>query len=81
MAQNVVMPKLGLTMSYGTVTKWLKKEGDRVAKGEVICEVETEKINNEVESPVDGILLKIVVQEGNDEKVLLPIAVIGEARE
>ncbi|MGI9860865.1 dihydrolipoamide acetyltransferase family protein [Moorella naiadis] len=60
----ISMPKLGLTMTEGTVGEWLKAEGDRVARGEPVVEVMTEKITNVVEAPVDGILSKILAASG-----------------
>ena len=64
MSANVTMPKLGMTMKVGKVSKWYKKEGDSVEKGENLFEVETEKITNKVESPETGILFQVVVPEG-----------------
>ena len=64
MASELTMPQLGLTMTEGIVSQWLKQEGDVVRKGDCVVEVETDKISNSIESPVDGILLKIVAQEG-----------------
>ncbi len=64
MASELTMPQLGLTMTEGIVSQWLKQEGDVVKKGDCVVEVETDKISNSIESPVDGILLKIVAQEG-----------------
>ncbi|MGC8972060.1 MAG: dihydrolipoamide acetyltransferase family protein [bacterium] len=81
MSKEFVMPKLGMTMEEGTITKWLKKEGDKVEKGEPIVEVMTDKVNMEVESPYDGILLKIVAKEGDVVPILQPIAIIGEEGE
>jgi len=81
MSKEFLMPKLGMTMEEGTVTKWLKKEGDKVTKDEPIVEVMTDKVNMEVESPYDGILLKIVAQEGEVVPILKPIAIIGEQGE
>ena len=66
MAFEVKMPQLGLTMEEGTVTRWVKQEGDAVKAGEVILEITTDKLTSEVESEHDGILLKIVAQEGED---------------
>ncbi len=60
----IKMPKLGLTMSEGTVVSWRKEVGEHVAKGEILFEVMTEKISNEIESPFDGVLVEIVVEEG-----------------
>ncbi len=81
MSKEFVMPKLGMTMEEGTITKWLKKEGDKVEKGEPIVEVMTDKVNMEVESPYDGTLLKIVAKEGDVVPILQPIAIIGEEGE
>lgn len=81
MATTVVMPKLGLTMTEGTVERWLKKEGDRVEKGEPLVEIITEKINFQYESPASGILRKILHQEGEVVPVTVPIAIIAEEGE
>lgn len=64
MAAEIVMPKMGLTMTVGSVGKWLKKEGDPVSKGDHVAEVLTEKITNLVDSPADGVLLRISAPEG-----------------
>jgi pyruvate dehydrogenase E2 component (dihydrolipoamide acetyltransferase) len=64
---EVIMPKLGLTMEEGTIVRWLKTEGDTVEKGEILFEVQTDKVVMEVESPGSGILGKILV--GQDETV------------
>ncbi len=77
MAIEVQLPALSPTMTEGKIVKWLKKEGDSVSSGEAIAEVETDKSNLEVESFDDGVLLKIIVQEGETGKVGAPIAVIG----
>ncbi len=69
MATVISMPKLGLSMTEGTVGKWLKQEGDSVKKGEAVVEIMTDKINNVVESPVDGVLLKILAEA--DTKLLI----------
>ena len=66
MAFEVKMPQLGLTMEEGTVTKWVKQEGDTVKAGDVILEITTDKLTSEVESEHDGVLLRIVAQEGED---------------
>jgi len=75
------MPKLGLTMTHGQVTRWLKKEGDLVMKGEPLVEVETDKINYEVESPADGYLLKILAANGEERNIAEPVGLVGEKGE
>lgn len=81
MAFEVKMPQLGLTMEEGTVTRWVKQEGDAVKAGEVILEITTDKLTSEVESEFDGVLLKIVAQEGEDVPVKGLLAYIGEEGE
>ncbi len=81
MAYELKMPQLGLTMEEGTVSKWIKKEGDAVKTGEVILEITTDKLTNEVVSEVDGTLLKIVAQEGDDVPVKGTLAWIGKPGE
>jgi pyruvate dehydrogenase E2 component (dihydrolipoamide acetyltransferase) len=61
---NIVMPKLGLTMTEGTITRWLKAQGDVVQQGEILFEFESEKSTLEFESPADGVLGQILVGEG-----------------
>lgn len=63
MPLNIVMPKLGLTMTEGLIVEWKKKEGDPVQKGEVLFVLETEKVTYEVESPEDGVLGRILIHE------------------
>ncbi len=75
------MPKLGMTMKTGKVSKWYKAEGDTVAKGENLFEVETEKITNKIESPETGRLFQIVVPEGATVPVGTILAVIAQAGE
>lgn len=81
MSKEFLMPKLGMTMEEGTITKWLKQEGEKVEKGEPIVEIMTDKVNIEVESPYDGTLLKILAKEGDVIPILQPIAIIGEEGE
>ncbi len=64
MATELLMPKLGLTMTEGTIDEWKKKVGDTVQKGEILYSVATDKLTNDVEAEDDGVLLKIVVPEG-----------------
>jgi dihydrolipoamide dehydrogenase len=63
MPVEIVMPKLGLTMTEGLIVEWKKKEGEEVKKGEVLFVLETEKVTYDVEAPEDGVLGKIIVQE------------------
>ncbi len=64
MASEVKLPRLGQGMEAGTITKWLKSEGDAVAKGEPLFEIDTDKVTQEVESDYEGVLLKIALPEG-----------------
>lgn len=77
MAKLLVMPKLGLTMVEGKVSKWHKKEGDEVKKGDVLFEVETDKITNSIEADQDGVIRKIFVNEGEKAKVAAPVAILA----
>jgi pyruvate dehydrogenase E2 component (dihydrolipoamide acetyltransferase) len=81
MANTVVLPKLGQTVEEATIVKWHKKTGDKVKKGEVICEIETDKAVLEVESFYEGILLKELLQEGDTVPVGTVIAFIGKKGE
>lgn len=81
MSTTITMPKLGLTMKEGKLSKWFKKEGDPVERGEELFEVETEKITNQIESPVSGILFQIVVPDGTTVPVGTIIGVIAEPGE
>lgn len=78
---EIKMPKFGLTMEKGYIERWLKKEGEPVNKGDSILEVSSDKISNEISSPVSGILLKIIGNEGEEYPVGQVIAVIGEKDE
>ena len=77
MLTKVVMPQGGQDLEAGMVVQWHKKEGDPVKRGEVICEVETEKAEFEVEAPADGYLRKIIVQQGHEARILSVIGLIG----
>jgi pyruvate dehydrogenase E2 component (dihydrolipoamide acetyltransferase) len=74
---EINMPRLSDTMQEGTITRWLKKPGDEVKKGEVVAEVETDKANMEIESFNAGVLEQILVQEGETAPIGQPIAVVG----
>jgi pyruvate dehydrogenase E2 component (dihydrolipoamide acetyltransferase) len=81
MAKIVVMPKLGLTMKEGTVARWYKNEGDEVGEKEVLFDVETDKLTNEVEAPEGGVVRKILVPEGETVECLKPLAIIASKDE
>ena len=81
MAQEVLMPKLGLTMTEGTIEEWKYKEGDSVKKGDILFFVATDKLTNDVEAEADGVLLKILLPEGETAPCKAVIAYIGEAGE
>ena len=81
MATEIKMPQLGLTMEEGTVERWLKAEGDTVKAGEPLLEITTDKLTNEVEAEADGVLLKIVAQEGTDVPVQGLLGYIGQPGE
>src|SRR3982751_6068400 len=74
---EIQMPKLSDTMTEGTLVAWKKKKGDKVTTGEVLAEIETDKATMEWESPEDGILTEIFVQEGGKVDVGEKLAFIG----
>src|ERR671927_868393 len=74
---EIQMPKLSDTMTEGTLVAWKKKKGDKVSAGDVIAEIETDKATMEWESPEDGTLTEIYVQEGGKVEVGEKIAFIG----
>jgi pyruvate dehydrogenase E2 component (dihydrolipoamide acetyltransferase) len=75
--QTVIMPKMGDTMEEGKILAWRKKVGDPVARGDSLAEIETDKVNIEAESFAEGVLRKILVQEGESAAVGAPIALVG----
>lgn len=81
MAKEVVMPKLGLTMTEGVINNWLVKEGDTVSAGQTILEISSEKLTSDVESPESGTVLKILYKEGDTVKCKEAIALIGQEGE
>ena len=68
MASEIKMPQLGLTMTEGTVTQWFKKVGEAVAQGELLFEVATDKITNQIEATASGILLEIRVEKAKSRR-------------
>ncbi|MTI68576.1 MAG: 2-oxo acid dehydrogenase subunit E2 [Firmicutes bacterium] len=81
MADLVVMPKLGLTMKEGKIAKWHKSEGDKINEGEILFEVATDKLTNEVEANKSGVIRKLLANEGDIISCLEPIAIIGDKNE
>ena len=81
MVTEVLMPKLGLTMTEGTIEEWKKKEGDAVQAGDVLFSVATDKLTNDIEADTGGILLKILVGEGGVAECKSVVAYIGQAGE
>lgn len=77
MAKEIVMPKLGLTMTEGTIESWYKKEGEAVQEGEKLFSVSTDKLTNDVEATASGVLLRVLVAAGGTVPCLTPVAVIG----
>jgi len=77
-AVEVKLERVSEEQEYGTIARWRKQEGEAVAAGEVIVEVEAEKVTQEVEAPVDGVLESILAIEGDEIRVGDPIAVIAD---
>jgi pyruvate dehydrogenase E2 component (dihydrolipoamide acetyltransferase) len=76
-AVDVVMPQMGVSVSEGTITKWLKQEGEQIEADESLLEISTDKVDTEVPSPASGIVTQILVQEGETVEVGTKLAVIG----
>jgi pyruvate dehydrogenase E2 component (dihydrolipoamide acetyltransferase) len=76
-AVDVVMPQMGVSVSEGTITKWLKQEGEQIAADEPLLEISTDKVDTEVPSPGEGIVQQILVQEGETVDVGTKLAVIS----
>src|SRR5215831_6165399 len=81
MAQVLQMPRLSDTMQEGRVIKWNKKVGDKVAPGDILAEVETDKANMDFEAFDEGVLLKILVGDGGTAPVGAPVAILGSTGE
>lgn len=77
MLNRVLMPSMGASMEHGTVLAWLVEEGENVAPGSVLCELETDKATVEFESPVGGTVLRLVARPGEAVAVGELIAIIG----
>src|ERR1700741_4223425 len=81
MATDIVMPQMGESIFEGTITKWLKKPGDKVERDEPLFEISTDKVDAEIPSPADGVLTSINVREGETAAVNSVVAVIGQQGE
>jgi pyruvate dehydrogenase E2 component (dihydrolipoamide acetyltransferase) len=81
MAETINMPKLGFDMAEGTLVRWVKQVGENINKGDVLAEIETDKATVEVESPAGGVVLQLIVNQGDVVPVNAPIAVVGAAGE
>src|SRR5258708_3902081 len=79
MATDVVMPQMGESIFEGTITKWLKKPGDKVQRDEPLFEISTDKVDAEIPAPAAGVLKEIKVKEGATVQVNTVVAVIGGA--
>ena len=84
MPTNVIMPALGVAQQTGTLLKWLKNDGQSVAKGEPLMEIETDKATVEIEAPASGVLSQVIAKAGDEVPVGQRIALIlapGESPE
>ena len=77
MATEIRMPQFGVSMETGTIAQWLKAVGDPVQAGEVVATIETEKLTNDVLSDVDGVMIAIIAQEGDEVPIQGLMAVVG----
>ncbi len=81
MSQNIIMPKLGMTMKEGTVEEWFVAEGDEVKEGDSLLTISSEKLTQDVEAPASGTLLKIKVAAGEEAEVKGVLGIIGDPDE
>src|ERR1044072_6575430 len=81
MASKVIMPQLSPTIEDGQIARWLRKEGDKVSMGEPLAEVDTDKATMEMQALANGVLRKILINEGESAPLGQLIAVIGEPNE
>ncbi|MBP1919936.1 biotin/lipoyl-containing protein [Youngiibacter multivorans] len=78
MVEKVIMPKLGMMEADIRLSEWLVKEGELVAEDQELCEVESQKITNQVKAKVSGTVLKLLVDEGEEVPIGTVIALLGE---
>jgi 2-oxoglutarate dehydrogenase E2 component (dihydrolipoamide succinyltransferase) len=81
MSTDVIMPQMGESIAEGTVTKWLKRVGDQVKRDEPLFEISTDKVDAEIPSPAEGVLLEILVPEGETVEINTVVAKIGQEGE
>lgn len=79
MTTTIPMPQLGETITEGTILRWAKEVGDTIAQGEIVLEISTDKVDTEVPSPVAGVMLEILVEEGATVEVGTELCVVGDA--
>ncbi|MGB8653649.1 MAG: biotin/lipoyl-containing protein, partial [Candidatus Acidiferrales bacterium] len=79
MATDVIMPQMGESIFEGTITKWLKKPGDKIERDEPLFEISTDKVDAEIPSPAAGVLKEIKVTEGQTVPIQTVVAVIDVA--
>src|SRR5882724_1670464 len=75
---KVIMPQMGESIFEGTITKWLKKKGDKIQRDEPLFEISTDKIDSEIPSPASGVVQDILVKEGQTVQINTVVAVIGD---
>src|SRR5258707_1960047 len=78
MPTDIIMPQMGESIVEGTITKWLKKPGDKIQRDEPLFEISTDKVDAEIPAPASGVLQEIKVAEGNTVQVNTVVGVIGE---
>lgn len=78
---EILMPELGESVHEGTVSRWLKNVGDAVKEDEAVVEIMTDKVNTELQAPASGVLVKILIPEGENVKVFEPLGLIGDSAE
>src|SRR6187399_3313984 len=76
---KVIMPQMGESIFEGTLTKWLKKPGDKVERDEALFEISTDKVDSEIPSPAAGILQEVLVKEGQTVQINTVVAIIGDS--
>src|SRR5215468_7508296 len=75
---KVIMPQMGESIFEGTITKWLKKKGEKVERDEPLFEISTDKIDSEIPAPASGVVQDILVKEGQTVQINTVVAVIGD---